>query len=65
MNRKTLLFLFLFWTLGLLHGQGAGPLFDTDLPHKADREFQFLAFYINQGVTSNFFLSTSGGRSSA
>lgn len=58
MNRKTLLFLFLLWPLGLLHAQGAGPLFDTDLPRKADREFQFMAFYINQGVTSNFFPTT-------
>ena len=58
MNRKILLFLVLFSPLGFLHGQGAGPLFDTDLPRKAEREFQFLAFYINQGVTSNFFPTT-------
>ncbi|KAF0202647.1 MAG: hypothetical protein FD170_1821 [Bacteroidetes bacterium] len=27
----------------------------TDIPRKANKEFQFFAFYINQGVTSNFY----------
>lgn len=27
----------------------------TAVPRKANKEFQFLAFYINQGVTSNFY----------
>jgi hypothetical protein len=26
-----------------------------DIPEKADKEFQFLAFFINQGVSSNFY----------
>lgn len=25
------------------------------VPRKANKEFQFMAFYINQGVTSNFY----------
>lgn len=29
--------------------------FDKQVPRKANREFQFLAYFINQGVTSNFF----------
>jgi hypothetical protein len=29
--------------------------FDTEIPRKADREFQFFGFFINQGVTSNFY----------
>ena len=27
----------------------------TDIPRKANKEFQFFAFYINQGVTSNYY----------
>ncbi len=29
--------------------------FEQQVPRKANREFQFLAFFINQGVTSNFY----------
>jgi hypothetical protein len=58
MNHKILLATLLFLTMGQLKAQQATPLFDTDIPRKADREFQFLAFYINQGVTSNFFPTT-------
>jgi len=30
-------------------------VFENDLPLEHDREFQFLAFFINQGVSSNFY----------
>jgi hypothetical protein len=29
--------------------------FDKQVPRKADKEFQFIAFFINQGVSSNFY----------
>ncbi len=35
--------------------QQSGRVFDTQVPGEPNKEFQFLAFYINQGVTSNFF----------
>ena len=28
--------------------------FDKQVPRKANKEFQFIAYFINQGVTSNF-----------
>lgn len=38
-----------------LMAQQSGRVFDTEVPGEPNKEFQFLAFYINQGVTSNFF----------
>jgi hypothetical protein len=35
--------------------QQSGRVFDTQVPGEPNKEFQFLAYYINQGVTSNFF----------
>jgi len=32
-----------------------GKYFDISTPQKADKEFQFFAFFINQGVGSNFY----------
>lgn len=30
-------------------------IFDRDIPDKADKEFQFLAYFFNQGVAGNYF----------
>jgi hypothetical protein len=35
--------------------QTPANIFDNDLPGDYNQEFQFLAFFLNQGVTSNFF----------
>lgn len=59
MHSKLLIALLFFMPLTLLHGQPrTSTLFDTDVPQRADRELQFFAFFINQGVTSNFFPTT-------
>lgn len=56
MSRIVFFAFFLFALVSGANAQRHGvPLFDTEVPRRADREFQFLAFYINQGVTSNFF----------
>jgi hypothetical protein len=34
---------------------GSTRYFDTQIPKKADKELQFFAFFINQGVSSNIF----------
>lgn len=43
--------------LGLLPtvAQRTNNIFDAQIPGEPNKQFQFLAFYINQGVTSNFF----------
>ena len=35
------------------------PIFKNDIPREPEREFQFLAFFLTQGVTSNFYPQNS------
>jgi hypothetical protein len=35
--------------------QQSSKVFETQIPGEPNKQFQFLAFYINQGVTSNFY----------
>ncbi len=57
MKKFYLLYFFLF--VIIQHnalGQNPGvSYFQQEIPQKANKEFQFLAFFINQGVTSNFY----------
>lgn len=56
MARKIIFFLMILVYSACISAQET-PLgvFDNDLPRKANKEFQFLAFFINQGVSSNFY----------
>lgn len=53
--KKLGILLAMLWVLPILAQQSGSRYFDTEIPQKANREFQFLAFFINQGVTSNFY----------
>lgn len=55
-NYKLTVSLILMITGFALQAQNpGGKYFDTDIPQKANKEFQFLAYFINQGVSSNFY----------
>jgi hypothetical protein len=56
--RKSLLFtcVVLLMTLTRLQAQApSNQYFSKEIPEKADKELQFYAFFINQGVTSNMY----------
>lgn len=65
MHIKNLRKLVLFGVAGLLIGgqeikaqllnDKPVPIFKNDIPREPEREFQFLAFFLTQGVTSNFY----------
>ena len=43
-------------TIGSAQEQSpSNQYFQKEIPRKAEKEFQFLAFYINQGVLSNVY----------
>jgi hypothetical protein len=51
----TIFFLMLALSLQGLSQNPGTPYFQQLVPEKANKEFQFLAFFINQGVASNFY----------
>lgn len=54
--RNFILFLMLSWVAQNSFAQGGNEdIFRNDLPLKADKELQFFAFFLNQGVTSNMY----------
>ncbi|WP_439184526.1 hypothetical protein [Carboxylicivirga taeanensis] len=54
--KKILWILSLILCLGKLHAQDEGKdIFKDDLPKEENKELQFFAFFISQGVTSNFY----------
>ena len=56
MKKKLSLLIFFFAPLLPIFSQNPGVSFlKQNVPEKANKEFQFLAFFINQGVASNFF----------
>ncbi|MBK6978597.1 MAG: hypothetical protein IPH28_17130 [Cytophagaceae bacterium] len=56
MKKIGALIIFLLVTNGLLAQNLPGnQYFSKEIPEKANREFQFLAYYINQAVTSNMY----------
>ncbi len=54
-------FLLMLWLVlyvalsGVVAQQPGGRVFDTKVPGEPNKQFQFIAFYINQGVSSNFY----------
>jgi len=58
MKKKFIPWLILFLVFFIspdLFSQQSPRVFDTQVPGEPNKEFQFLAFYINQGVSSNFY----------
>lgn len=58
MKKHLLAILVSLWCLPMAYGQNPTnnvDYFDSAIPERADKEFQFFAFFINQGVTSNYF----------
>jgi len=56
MSRKLLLFSILLFNLSMLRAQDQPvDVFGKDMPQEANKEFQFLAYFTTQGVTSNFY----------
>ncbi len=56
MKKFTFLVAALFASIGMLLAQAPTTHFmSKEIPEKSDKEFQFLAFFINQGVASNFY----------
>jgi hypothetical protein len=56
MNRIITLLLLLGLGLSLSAQQGRSlSYFDKEIPRKAEKEFQFIAYYFNQGVSGNYF----------
>lgn len=55
--KKTIFGLIGLFLLGatMLAQNPSNQYFSGEIPEKANKEFQFLAFFINQGVTSNFY----------
>ncbi len=53
-TRIVLLCLFML-ALPMAHAQLSPRYFETQIPGEPNKQFQFLAFYINQGVSSNFY----------
>lgn len=55
---KKLVYMFIMLMLALplaaLSQTSSARYFDVEIPRKANRELQFFAFFINQGVTQNF-----------
>ena len=58
MKKLAILFIgipLLLSTINLYSQDNSVDIFKNDLPRENNKEFQFIAYYINQGVASNFY----------